>query len=69
MGNGVDTRCGGKALGCGHVEVGINYSHVRHELIIGKGILNAGLLIGDNCKGSDLRAGTCRSGHCDEADS
>ena len=48
------------------MEICVNYCHVGHELIVGKGILDAGGLVGDNGERSYLTAGTCRGRDGDE---
>jgi len=57
---------GGESARRGHVEIGIDYRHVGKQLVVCKWVLNAGVLIGDNGKGSDLRACAGRRGNCDE---
>ena len=66
VGDCVDTGGGGQSLGGAHVEVGVNYCHVGHKLIVCEGILNARCLVGDNGEGSYLAAGTCRGRDSDE---
>ena len=66
MGDCVYTRGGGKSLGSCHLEIWVNYCHVRQQLVVRKGILYAALFICDNGKWSDLGACTCRCGDGDE---
>ena len=48
----------GQALGLGHHIVGVHNRHVGHQLVVSQGLLDAGLLIGDDGEGGNLGAGT-----------
>ena len=66
MRNSVDTGGGGESLGCAHVKIRVNDSHVRKKLIVGQRIFYAACFVGDNSERSDLRAGACRGGNGNE---
>ena len=62
----VDTRAGGKSLGNGHHEIGVDDRHIGHEFVVSKRILGARLLVGDDRERRHFRTGTCRRGNSDE---
>ena len=48
------------------MEVGVDNCHVGKKLVVCEGILNATLLVGNNCEGGNFGACTCGGGNCDE---
>ena len=65
VGHRVDAGGGGQALGGGHVVIHIHDRHIGHELIVGKRVLDAGLLVGDDGEGGCLTACTGGGGNAD----
>ena len=65
MGEHVDARGGGQALGLGHHVVGVDDGHVGHELVVGDRPLDARLGVRDDRERRDLgaRARGGRDGH------
>ena len=64
MGHSVDAGGSGQPLWSVHHHICIHDCHLWHQLIVSQRILHAGLLIGDNRKGSNFRTGTGGGRNC-----
>ena len=64
--DGIDTRGGGQTARCAHVEIGIDDGHIGEEFVVGQGIFNARVFVGDDGKRRDFGARTSRCRNGDE---
>ena len=63
MGYRVNAGGGSQSPGCIHHHVRVHNGHVGHQLVVGKGVLDAALLIGNDREGRHLGAGAGGGGN------
>ena len=66
VGQNIHAGVGGHRLGHRHDELGVHDGHVGGEFVVGQGVLDVVLLVGDDGEGGDLRTGAGGGGDADQ---